>query len=38
MSALVMLREALGPIAAFALVENESVRKIKESRLSMINE
>lgn len=39
MFALVIGRTALGPIdAPFALVESENVRKIKESRQSMINE
>jgi hypothetical protein len=34
-----MTRRALGPIdAPFALVESESVRKTKESRLSIMNE
>jgi hypothetical protein len=39
MSAFVMGREALGPIGVpHALVEKESARKTKESRLSMIND
>ena len=38
MFALVMGRVAIGPIdAPFALVESKSVKKIKESRLSMMN-
>jgi hypothetical protein len=37
--ALVMGRRALGPTdAPFALVKSENVRKIKESRLSMMDE
>lgn len=35
---LLMTSWAVGPMDAFALVESESVRKTKESRLSIMNE
>lgn len=39
MFALVMGRTAVGPMdAPFVLVESENVRKIKESRISIMNE